>query len=140
MMIVDGGSMFNGRGVHCGEVDIITRTYKTVRDFDRGQVFTVPKYKNAIAVDLAILDELEERGIYKIEVTVINFENVSFKLITNIKTLREKGMLINHDKATEVGVSTYYRDQLAMPMLDWTRIERMQVKKEQSQKVLLGSL
>jgi len=96
------------------------RTYHTIRDYKRREIFVHPKYQTGLGLDVPILERLEKFNITRISMQILNFEKKSFFIEIETKTFKEKGLLVNFDKK--------YGKQLVVSMKYFQRVYSDQVR------------
>ena len=72
--------------------------YFTERSVRRRQVFLLPKYKNAMAVDEFILDQLEKAGCVAIVIYVPDFEDKGFYAVIGLKKFDAIATAFSYDR------------------------------------------
>ncbi len=111
----------NEKGQEVGFISA-NNEYLTTRNYDKNQIFKHPKYKNALAIDIAILNDLIKRGIPSIKIRVLNFEEGNFWAVIKPKDYLARGEKFNHDKKNKYGESyTGYTTQIRLPLDEFVR-------------------
>lgn len=112
------------------EIGFINREnqYVTERDNKRGHIFHNLKYKNAVAFDFDLIQNLIKKKVNLIKVRIINFEKDNFWILINpsqffIKAHGWEHGIFNYDKRNQDGQNyTGYGTQLRLPLNDFIRI------------------
>lgn len=124
-------NLFNARGQSVGTYDEKTKTYETIRDADKGQIFLHPKRRGDLAIDSAILVQLMKLGCQKVRILVLNFETKPFWVSISLGKFLNDSEPINFDKKIEhTQIETFYSRQRKLNLSEFMR------DKDPRQKVL----
>ena len=113
----------NRKGQEVGFVR--NKTYHTMRSFKLDEIFKHKKWfnkkyiVNAIAIDKWILEDLYEKGIIFIEVTIIGIEKNSFTRKIPVEAIMLKGVIQNFDKDDKHG----WNEQVIFSY-DWEKYQK----------------
>lgn len=119
--------VYNGRNQQVGYINE-EKDYRTDRDFNKGQIFFHPKYKNQIGIDRFIIKDIIMKGCNqetnKIIIKIINVEKNPYYVESIIKDFLKRAILINHEKKCKhLKFNTKYRTQYALPLSEWNRVD-----------------
>lgn len=115
----------NKRNQEVGTYDTDTKTYSTIRDAKKGQVFLHPKWLGCVAIDRYILRQLAKLQCETISVIVMNFEPKTFVATIDFQKFLENSEDVCFDKKLEGLVfKTFYSEQRRINLNQFIRVSK----------------
>ena len=106
-----------------GEFDTVSRTYTSVRDKSKGEIFLKKQwfngkfYQTPVAIDLTILHRLLKMRCERIDLLILHHKERAYMVSFTPEEILSKGTEINYDKITPEGKNiTNYNIQIVFDL------------------------